>query len=598
MEFESNGWDLETVVGRLKQEEGLSDDSIALLKDKGFRQDAKGQDFEKLHNLLSIPDDTFKERRDRRFWIDINLDRLDALGIEDGRYEQAVEGFHEISSEQAMIRGRLKFAAEYDIALADLLGKDSRWASFIDKPFSESEKAALRSIYQEGYRTKDAAIIKLIEDRTNHDVVAANTWLVVRAEQKGLDAKLMRKITHFARTSADANYNTEEELFTKAIGKWCESLGKLVGVLGSRAKEYAKMTCIAETHGQDAQLTTFGHIYANLAFQLGREAEPLLGAKKFRLEGKIGGATGTDVDFRAALPGVNPVPMYRRIVEKKFGLKYEGNGFDQDGSNKSLVDFLDVMVNAGLVVQKAATDVWMYASRPILQKATKPGEAGSSAMPQKRNPFLAEGAEALSEILASEILPIKRMLLGYREQGDLRRSITKREAFHPIMLSIIAMERLRKEIEKNYQPDVLGMENEIYKSGPQVASSAIQSYLRKEGVEDAYDRIKDVVANRWASPLQIERLIKSMEKSGQLTNNQGDEVLKMLEGVMDGGHVMKRLEACWEKPERRDKVLAEITKTNRDVKRRTSLLGTAVRDTYRMAKHAQYTVKQLERYTS
>ncbi|HLC98822.1 MAG TPA: lyase family protein [Candidatus Nanoarchaeia archaeon] len=586
---------LEEITGKLKADFNFSDASIALMQDKGLLEDQKRYKVSDFLDALSLPKQTFAEKR-KKSLLERTIERGDGQEITTGRYERYVQDFKDISSEQTLVQGRMKFAVEYVIGLTDLVSGYPQYGKFIDRPFTEEEKSKLRSIYGD-YSIRDYSAVQMIEKRTKHDVVAANTWVTLRADELGIDPVLMRKVVHFARTSEDNDANVKGELYMKALGKWTESLSKLVSTLESKAREYINVTCIAETHGQAAQLTTLGHIYANLAEQIRLHAEPLLREEMFRLEGKIAGAIGTDVDIKAALPVIphrNIKDMYRRIVGDVFGLEYACLGNDQDHSNAAFARMLDTMVNVGMVVEKAATDTWLYASRGVLAKKTEKGESGSSAMPQKANPFLAEGAEALQHIMRGMIQPIKDMVIAYREQGDLRRSITKREAFHPIMLSIISIERLVEEIN-NYVPSIVEIEDAIYKMGPKIASSAVQTYLKAHGVEDSYDRIKHIVMKPYVEPDEVRAYILSLHGGGRIDGSQADHIWFMIKGVIDTKNNRRNLMKAIS-GEEVDAAVADLTRVNSDIESRCYLLGTAVEDTELMILNAKQTQEMLERY--
>lgn len=595
---------LEEITRKLKQEFNFSDAGIALMNDKGLLEDKKKYKVSDFLDALRLPQESFEKRR-KKSTLERMIERGDGQEITTGRYERYVAddkdpdkeiSFKDISSEQALVRGRMKFAVEYIIELADLVSEYPKYNKFIDRPFTAEEKNKLRSIY-ENYSTRDYAAVQMIEKRTKHDVVASNTWVTLRADELGIDSVLMRKVIHFARTSEDNDANVKGMLYTKALGRWTGSLSNLVSTLETKSRDCKRMTCVAETHGQAAQLTTLGHIYANLAEQIRQHAEQLLKKEMFRLDGKIAGAIGTDVDMKAALPDIpykKIEDMYRRIIEERFGLKYVRLGNDQDHSNAAFARMFDTMVNVGMVIEKAATDTWIYASKGVLAKNTEKGESGSSAMPQKANPFLAEGAEALQEIVAGMVQPIKKMVIAYREQGDLRRSITKREAFHPIMLSIISMGRLIEEI-KNYVPNAVEMEDAIYKMGPKIASSAVQTYLKSTGVEGAYDGIKKIVMKPFVNPGEVSVYIISLLDTGKIDETTYSRVKEMLYSVMDIDERMKKLREA-QTGKVFDDIMAEITKINSDTKSRQYLLGTAVPDTIKMIRNAKQTQKMLERY--
>jgi len=410
----------------------------------------------------------------------------------------------------------------------------------------------------------------------------------IRAQQLGLDDDLVRRITHFARTSADVNTNVTGELYMKAIGQWAASLTKLLGVLAEKATDTATMTCIGRTHGQDAQLTSLGHMYADWAEQVYLQAAQVL-SDDFMLDGKIGGGIGTDVDFRASFPDVDPADMYRHLVEDVFGLNNVTLGNDQDCSNASLAQALDTMVNVGSVVKKIAMDTWLYASRGIFAKKTQKGESGSSVMPQKANPFFAEGAEALTDIVDGSINAIKKLIIAYREQGDLRRSITKREGFHPVMLSIIAINRVIGELNK-YEPNIVAIEQEIYAAGPKVVSSAINTYLRAQGIPDAYDRIKDLVMRPWVNATDVTAYLDNLRDSGTISEDAAADIQQMLHSVMDVDNNIARLAD----PSQHDAVLTKLAHYN-TAKHRSMVLGSAEEDTYTMIDNIKETRKSLLR---
>ncbi len=602
---------IEGYVDDLKQEYDFADSSITLLKDKGFgsgdTKEQKIMPWKRLVEAMELPDQTFKERRENRSWLEKMLDEGDSADITTGRYRKETGEFEDISSEQALVKGRFECGIEYIIELADLISKHEEHKGFIPREFNKEEKDILRSIYQD-FRTKDYLAMKIIEGKTKHDIVATNTWMTIRAQQlaseKGLedtllnDSDLFRKIVHFARTSADVNTNVFSVLYTKALGKWSEALIDLVGLLEEKGLAYNNITCVAKTHGQDAQLTTLGHIFMNFAEQITQHAELLLQKEPFRLEGKMTGAIGTHVDWYAAFPNINPKLMHRKIVEKHFGLKNIELGVDQDYTNKSFCNMLDCFANIQNEILKTAGDFWLYASDGYFIKKTKKGESGSSAMPQKTNPFLAEGCEALMEISSSMHAPIKKLVTAYRHQGDLRRSITKREAFHPIMLSIIGIRRLYKEI-KNYEPNVFNIEKHIYESAGKISASALQNILRAEGVGDAYDRIKDVTMTPYVDPKSISQYIGMMRYDKIISKDKAEKIKESIFSIIDTENNMGMIRDAeqnsvyekWIQP-----FIANMIKKNSDIESRRGLLGTAFEQTKDMRRDTYRARQMLKRY--
>ncbi|MEM5791163.1 MAG: hypothetical protein QXP77_03925, partial [Candidatus Aenigmatarchaeota archaeon] len=135
---------LEELEKELQEKHNFSKGSISFLLDKGFAK----EDFQKLYEILNLPDQTFAERRNIKSEIEKMIEEGDSEEITTGRYNRYVKTFKNISSEQALVRERMKFVVEYVISLANLLSNYSEYNHLVKNPFSEEEKTKLRSIYK------------------------------------------------------------------------------------------------------------------------------------------------------------------------------------------------------------------------------------------------------------------------------------------------------------------------------------------------------------------------------------------------------------------------------------------------------------------
>jgi adenylosuccinate lyase len=134
--------------------------------------------------------------------------------------------------------------------------------------------------------------------------------------------------------------------------------------------------------------------------------------------------------------------------------------------------------------------MWSYISRGILGQKKVAGEVGSSTMPHKINPIQFENAEgnmgianALLNHLAIK-LPISRM------QRDLTDSTTLRNQGVALGHSYLALQNIKKGLSRitinNTQ-----MTNELNNHW-EVLAEAIQTILRKNGKQDAYEQLKEL----------------------------------------------------------------------------------------------------------
>ena len=135
-------------------------------------------------------------------------------------------------------------------------------------------------------------------------------------------------------------------------------------------------------------------------------------------------------------------------------------------------------------------DFWYYISRGILEQKKVKGEVGSSAMPHKINPIQFENAEgnmgisnALLNHLATK-LPVSRM------QRDLSDSTVLRNQGVAMGHSVLAMKNILKGLKRIRinQPQLNAELNNHW----EVLAEAIQTILRKNSNQDAYEKLKEL----------------------------------------------------------------------------------------------------------
>jgi adenylosuccinate lyase len=134
-------------------------------------------------------------------------------------------------------------------------------------------------------------------------------------------------------------------------------------------------------------------------------------------------------------------------------------------------------------------DLWNYISRGLVVQKAKRGETGSSTMPHKVNPIDFENSEGnlgmANALLAfmSNKLPISRL------QRDLSDSTVLRNIGVTLGYSIVAYKSLSKglgSIAFNAREAAQELDDH-----PEILTEAIQVILKKEGVADAFEKLKD-----------------------------------------------------------------------------------------------------------
>jgi adenylosuccinate lyase len=150
----------------------------------------------------------------------------------------------------------------------------------------------------------------------------------------------------------------------------------------------------------------------------------------------------------------------------------------------------DVLKRINTIIIDLNRDLWTYISMDYFKQKIKKGEVGSSAMPHKVNPIDFENSEgnlgianALYEHLSAK-LPISRM------QRDLTDSTVLRNVGMPLAHSMIGLASTMKGLSKLLLNEAAF--NRDLENNWAVVAEAVQTILRREGVENPYEMLKDL----------------------------------------------------------------------------------------------------------
>ena len=402
------------------------------------------------------------------------MDPLLAISPVDGRYAGKTKELSAFFSECALMRYRVLVEIEYFIALCEMPLPQLRGVDPDVFP-------QLRALYGD-FTTEDAARIKEIERRTNHDVKAVEYFLKERFAALGLSA--YGEFIHFGLTSQDIN-NTATPLSLKdaLLEVYIPALRELMAMLAERVDLWNDVPMLAHTHGQPASPTRLGK---ELNVFLARLKEQLRQLEARPYPGKFGGATGNLNAHYAAYPDIDWNTFAEDFVGS-LGLKrsYPTTQIDH---YDNLAAIFDALRRINTVLVDLSRDCWLYISMEYFAQAIQPGEVGSSTMPHKVNPIDFENAEgnltlanAIYDYL-SEKLPVSRL------QRDLTDSTVLRNIGVPVAHSLIAIRSLEKGIGKLIlNEDKVSADLERNWA---VVAEGIQTVLRREGFPKPYEALK------------------------------------------------------------------------------------------------------------
>ena len=416
---------------------------------------------------------------------------LGAISPLDGRYHNNVKEFHTYFSEAALMQYRMYVEIEYLIALSQK--KEVKKYLKID----QKEYPQLRKIYQ-NFDLACAEQVKKIESETNHDVKAIEYYIQKKTK------KSLHPWIHFALTSEDINNISYSLMWKHALEQvYLPTLELMQKEIVSLVKKHHKTPMLSLTHGQPATPTTFGK---ELSVFYKRIQKQTIKIKNHNLLGKLSGATGTWSAHNIAFSNIN-WPVFTSKFVSRLGLE-PNLTTTQIESHDSIAESYQNILRVNSILKDLCQDMWLYISRGVISQKKIKGEVGSSTMPHKINPIQFENAEGnlgISSTLLNHMiqkLPVSRM------QRDLTDSTVLRNQGVALGYSFISIKSISKGISRitlNKRKTKFEL-NEHW----EVLGEAIQTILRKEGKEDAYEKLKNLTRGETIDSASIKLFIKSL----------------------------------------------------------------------------------------
>ncbi len=401
---------------------------------------------------------------------------LSALSPLDGRYHKQLAALTVYCSEAALIRYRVHIEIEWLIALA----QDPGMAEL--KPFSAAAISELRQAAAT-FTEADAARIKEIEARTNHDVKSIEYWLRERFAAQA-EVAAAAEFIHFACTSEDINNLAYALMLGDARAQvLLPALEGIIDKLRALAHELADAPMLARTHGQAATPTTLGKEMANVVHRL-RRARARIAA--LRLSGKINGAVGNYNAHLAAYPTLDWEDFARKFVEK-LGLEF--NPYTtQIEPHDALAELFDACARANTILIDLDRDIWGYVSLHYFRQRVVAGEVGSSTMPHKVNPIDFENSEGNLGLANAVLRHLADKLPISRWQRDLSDSTVLRNAGVALGYSLLGCVSCLKGLNK-LEANPAAMRADLEASW-EVLAEAIQTVMRRHGLPEPYEQLK------------------------------------------------------------------------------------------------------------
>jgi adenylosuccinate lyase len=408
---------------------------------------------------------------------------LTALSPLDGRYARKAAALRPYLSEYALIRYRVLIEVRWLQHLADE-------PSIGDLPPLESPVKDVLNQIVDNFSLDDAKQVKYFEATTNHDVKAVEYYLRDKLEGVSGVGGNLTAFLHFASTSEDINNLSYALMLRDARNRVLLPLMKqLSAELRVLAHRYADVAMLARTHGQPATPTTLGKELANFVYRLETQSESFA---RVAIRGKFNGAVGNFNAHLVSYPDADWLGISERFVESlalaptRYTTQIEPHDW--------IAEYCQALARFDTVAIDLCRDLWGYISLGYFRQRPTAGEVGSSTMPHKVNPIDFENAEGnfglANELLAffAAKLPISRW------QRDLTDSTVLRNAGVALGHTLIALDGVQRGLGKlDADPERIAAD---LADRWEVLAEAVQTVMRRHGLADAYEQLKDLTRGR------------------------------------------------------------------------------------------------------
>ena len=334
-----------------------------------------------------------------------------------------------------------------------------------------------------------------IEATLHHDTAA---FVDAVAEGLGEEGRWF----HYGLTSSDV-VDTALALQIREAGRLIlEDIDRAFAAVVARAEEHRATLTIGRTHGVHAEPTTFGLKLAGWAFELDRGrrrvARGLEGMRVGKLSGAVGTYAATDPELeRIACErlGLEPAPTSTQILQRD--------------RHAELLAALAVVASS---LDKFALEIRHLARTEVaeVQEPFGKGQKGSSAMPHKRNPVVAERICGLARVVrGAAVVGLENVALWH--ERDISHSSAERVVIPDAFLAVDYMfdrftwlvdglvvreERMRRNLEASHY---------LFFS-QRVLLALVESGLSRD---DAYRLVQQNAMRAWDEELDFRDLVRA-----------------------------------------------------------------------------------------
>ena len=419
-----------------------------------------------------------------------------------------------------------KLAHWLEVELAAL----DAWAELGVVPVAAAAEIRRRAVAPTPERVRE------LEERTHHDTAA---FVDAVSEGLGEDGRWF----HYGLTSSDVVDTALALQLREAGATLLDSLERAFDAAVRRADEHRLTIAIGRTHGVHAEPTTFGLKLAGWAFELARARERVGRALDGVRVGKLSGAVGT---YAATDPELE------RLACERLGLEPESVSTQVVPRDRH-AELLAALALTASSLERFATEI-RHLARTEVREVEEPfaaGQKGSSAMPHKRNPVVAERICGLARVVrAHAAVGLENVALWH--ERDISHSSAERIVFPDAFLALDYMLDSLAWLVDGLVVDTGRMRRNLDDGRGLFFSQRLLLALVEGGLvrDDAYRLVQELARRAWDDQRDLPELARADPRvAAQLEPAALDDVFSLDPYLRHVDTVFERLHALAEKGE-------------------------------------------------
>ncbi len=425
-----------------------------------------------------------------------NFSQLSAISPIDGRYFNKTRVLSDIFSEFGLIKYRVLIEIKWLQAMSNHRG-------IVEVPALSQPASNFLANISDNFSLEDAQAVKKIERTINHDVKAVEYFLKDKIKDNA-ELNAVGEFFHFACTSEDINNLSHALMLIDGRKVLLKQMRKILSLIVDLAKDNATIPMLSRTHGQAASPTTVGKEMANFAYRLKRQIKHL---ENVKVMGKFNGAVGNFNAHICAYPELDWQHISQTFVQD-LGVNYAPYT-PQIEPHDYIAEYFHSMNRFNTVLIDFCRDIWGYIALGYFKQKTIATEVGSSTMPHKVNPIDFENGEGNLGFANAINTHLADKLAISRWQRDLSDSTVLRNLGVSCAHALVAYASIIKGIDKLKINKARLLED--LDNSWEVLSEPIQTVMRRYGVENPYEKLKNLTRGNKIDAKVLADFVKTLD---------------------------------------------------------------------------------------